>query len=66
MSSYNQWNWSFKVQQAWVGQRPEGTALLLERRQANNLGDRECVKRDLKNTWGTQWGDYSLFFEAYL
>lgn len=30
--------WAFKGQRGWLGQSPEGTALLLESRQANNQG----------------------------
>ena len=31
-------DWSFRGPQAWLGQRPEEAALLLEKRQANNPG----------------------------
>ena len=36
--------WSFKGQWVWWGQSPEGTALLLERRQANNPGGQTAWK----------------------
>lgn len=43
-----------------AGQSLEGTGLLLERGQANNLGAKSVDLEDLKSTPGTQWGEYSL------
>ena len=37
--------WSFEGQQASLGQSLEGTALLLERRQVNNLGHTACQQQ---------------------
>lgn len=55
--------WSFKSQQVWLGQSPEGTATVAGEKAGKQLWDRWNGNRDLKNAWGMKWGDYSLVGE---
>lgn len=51
-------DWNFKGLRVWLGQNPEGAALLLERRLGNNPGGRWHNLRDIWDTQGENIPSY--------
>lgn len=55
--------WSFKCRYAWLWERWEGIALLMEKRQGRQPENRQPGNKNLKTAWGTQQVGYLLLLE---
>ena len=57
--------WSFKGHYVWLGESLEGIGAALGEEAGKHLADIQHGNRDMKSTWGTQWGGYLLILEHF-